>query len=89
MSDGFKPFDNATSTVAMGDLLVENGTDWIALHGSLDFHKDRLSLERARQLAALFTAIGDRLEAEGDALPDEVQPAVEAPVMVRDPFGEG
>lgn len=87
MADEFRPFENDSSAFVTGDLLVENGTESIAMHGQLEFRRDRLSLERARKLAALFTAIGDRLEAEGDALPEEIGPTVEPPVMVKDPFG--
>ncbi|HYC04563.1 MAG TPA: hypothetical protein VED40_14810 [Azospirillaceae bacterium] len=84
----FKPFQNDEQAVSVGGLEVENGTDRIALHGSLDIARDQTGLKQAKALRDLLAAIVTALEAEGD-LPAKAAPQVEegAVKKVKNPFG--
>ncbi|MCJ2125537.1 hypothetical protein [Methylobacterium sp. J-077] len=84
-ADAFEPFADDASVRNIGALSFENGTDRIALHGSLDLTKDRAGLARARLLRDTLDAIVKALEA-GD-LPEAVAVAPdEAPKSVPNPF---
>ncbi len=82
----FTPFADDAAVQTLGDLTLENGTTRIALHGSLDFARDRESLERARALATTLTAIVTALEDEAD-LPERAEEARVATTEVKNPFG--
>jgi len=83
----FKPFRNDDQALSVGGLEVENGTDRIALHGSLEIARDRTGLKQARALLELMTGIVAALEGDGD-LPETAAPAAEAGAVrkVRNPF---
>lgn len=84
-ADAFEPFADDASVRTIGALSFENGTDRIALHGTLDLTKDKAGLAQARLLRATAEAIVKALEA-GD-LPDAVAEAAdEAPKSVANPF---
>ncbi|MWV23971.1 hypothetical protein FVE89_18670 [Methylobacterium sp. 2A] len=69
----------------IGALSFENGTDRIALHGSLDLTRDRTGLAQARLLQQTLDAIVRALE--GEDLPEAVAEAPEAaPKSVPNPF---
>ncbi len=76
--------DDATST-SIGEMTVENGTDRIALYGSVDLTRDKQGLAHARALAALLDEAIQLLETD-KALPDAVPPPV-ASGTVKNPFG--
>ena len=61
-----KPFADDTSSLTVGGLTAENGTDRISLSGSLDIAKDRNGLGYARALQGLLAAVVAALEAEPD-----------------------
>ncbi|WP_267360615.1 MULTISPECIES: hypothetical protein [unclassified Methylobacterium] len=84
-SDSFAPFADDAGARTIGALCFENGTDRIALHGSLDLTRDKAGLARARLLKQTLDAIVKALE--GDDLPEAVAEAPEAaPKSVPNPF---
>ncbi|GJD75494.1 hypothetical protein [Methylobacterium goesingense] len=82
--DAFVPFADDAAVRTIGDLAIENGTDRIALHGSLDIARDKAGLDRARALAATLAAIVAALE--GAPLPDAVAETVRPTETVKNPF---
>lgn len=84
MSD-FSPFADDAVSVSIGKLTIENGTDRVALYGSLDITRDRQGFARARALKALVDRIVEHLDSE-EALPDSIPPAAK-PKSVPNPFG--
>lgn len=78
------PFADDAASILMGELTIENGTDRIALYGSLDLTRDKQGLAHARALAALLDQAIRLLEAD-TSLPDAVPPPV-APKTVMNPF---
>lgn len=78
-----KPFAEDATSISIGELTIENGTDRIALYGSLDLARDKQGLTHARALAALLEQAIQTLEAD-TSLPDAVPPI--APKTVRNPF---
>lgn len=81
----FEPFADDASVRSLGGLSIENGTDRIAVHGSLDITRDRAGLDAARRLRETFEAIARALE--GQDLPERVAEAPEAaPRQVKNPF---
>ncbi|BAQ47943.1 MULTISPECIES: hypothetical protein [Methylobacterium] len=82
----FTPFADESGVQTLGDMTLENGTTRIALHGSLDFARDRESLERARALARTLAEIVAVLEGEAD-LPERAEEVRVATTEVKNPFG--
>ncbi|AWN54689.1 hypothetical protein DK412_26275 [Methylobacterium sp. 17Sr1-1] len=82
----FTPFADDAAVQTLGDLTLENGSARIALHGSLDFARDRESLERARALQKTLAAIVAALEDEED-LPERADEVRVATTEVKNPFG--
>ncbi len=80
----FVPFADDTSSTSIAKLTVENGTDRIALYGSLDLTRDRQGLAHARALKEILDQAVHVLEMQPD-LPDAM-PAAEAPKSVSNPF---
>lgn len=68
-----RPFESDSQSLSLGGLTIENGTDRIAIYGSLDLTKDNAGLERARELKAVLDAVVHALQAAGE-LPDRVEP---------------
>ena len=60
----FKPLEDADSVVNIGGLSIENGSDTLLVNGSLELDRDEKSIERARQLAELFSKIANKLDAD-------------------------
>ncbi len=79
------PFADDAASVSIGELTVENGTDRVALYGSLDLTRDKQGLSHAHALKALVDQVVQRLEAEAN-LPAAVPPPI-APKSVDNPFG--
>jgi hypothetical protein len=78
------PFADDAASVSIDKLTVENGTDRIAIFGSLDITRDKQGLAHAQALKVLLDEAVQRLETEKD-LPDRV-PGPSAPKVVRNPF---
>ena len=78
------PFADDTASVAIGELTVENGTDRIAVYGSLDVTRDKQGLAQARALQALLAQAIAVLQADKH-LPDAVPPP-EPTKTVSNPF---
>ena len=79
------PFADDAASTSIGSLTVENGTERIALYGSLDITRDKTGLTRAKALMALLSEAVQHLEREKN-LPDAV-PAPRAAKAVPNPFG--
>lgn len=79
------PFADDAASISIGELTVENGTDRIALYGSLDLTRDKQGLAHARALKALLDQAVQLLEGD-KSLPDAVPPPVAAKT-VANPFG--
>jgi hypothetical protein len=80
----FEPFADDVTVQTVGGLSIENGTDRIAIHGSVDLARDAAGLTRAKALAATLSAIITALE--GQALPERVADATRPSVAVKNPF---
>lgn len=78
------PFADDTASVSIGAMTVENGTDRVALRGSLDLTRDQHGLAQALVLKALVDQVVQRLQSTKD-LPEAV-PGVEAARSVPNPF---
>ena len=79
------PFADDAASITIGELTVENGTDRIALYGSLDLTRDKQGLADAHALLSLLEQAVQRLEAD-KGLPDAV-PSPAAAGTVKNPFG--
>jgi hypothetical protein len=84
MTKKFQPFSDSSTSLSIGEFTVENGTDKVALYGSLDVTRDKSGLKQAKALKAAVDAIVRALE-QDKALPDESGPA-ETPQQVKNPF---
>lgn len=84
MTKKFQPFSDDSASLSIGEFTVENGTDKVALYGSLDVTRDKSGLKQAKALKAAVDAIVKALE-QDKALPDEGGP-VEPPQQVKNPF---
>ena len=78
------PFADDAVSIAIGTLTIENGTDRIALYGSLDLTRDQQGLAHAKTLKALLDQVVETLEAQKD-LPHAV-PAAATAKTVSNPF---
>src|SRR3954467_15801826 len=79
------PFADDAVSVSIGGLTVENGTDRVAIYGSLDLTRDKQGLAHALALKALLDAAVQQLQAEKD--PPGAAPPPGAPKTVPNPFG--
>ena len=79
------PFADDVASLSVGKLTIENGTDHIALYGTLDLTRDKQGLAHARALRALLDQAVQVLEAD-KALPDAI-PALAVAKTVTNPFG--
>ena len=68
----------------IGSLTIENGTDRIAIYGSLDLTRDKAGLAHALALKALLDQAVQHLQAD-KALPDAA-PKSDVPKKVPNPF---
>lgn len=79
------PFADDSATAAIGGLTIENGSDRVALYGSLDLTLDQAGLAHARALRAILDAAVRHLEAQ-PALPKTLPPPPTGG-HVANPFG--
>ena len=80
----FTPFAEDAASASIGKLTIENGTDRVALYGSIDLTRDKQGLAQARALKALLDQVVQHLEAE-KSLPDSI-PADLPSKSVANPF---
>lgn len=59
----FKPFADDTASVAIGGLTLENGTERLAVYGSLDVARDDSGLAALRRLKGIVDEAVALLEA--------------------------
>lgn len=59
----FKPFQNDSQSVGLGDLTLENQGQQVNLYGSATFTIDKQSLATAKELQGVLAEIIDFLEA--------------------------
>lgn len=78
------PYADDATSISIGKLTIENGTDRVALYGSLDLARDQQGLAHARALQLVLDQIVHALEAQPD-LP-HAAPAAETPETVSNPF---
>lgn len=78
------PYRNDADTLEIGELKIENGTDTVAVYGSVNLTRDRQGLAQAKALKAVLDKVVTALEAEKD-LPDHIDPP-KAPDQVSNPF---
>ena len=81
----FKPFQNESDVLTLGNLSIENRVDRISLMGDLEITRDQHGLLLARQLKRVIDAALRVLESEKESLPATV--AIIPPTNVRNPFG--
>lgn len=79
------PFAEDASSVGIGALTVENGTDRVSLYGSDTLSQDAAGLDTVRQMRSLATATLCALKSV-DALPDKVAVTNSVDTVVN-PFG--
>ncbi|MDK9718778.1 MAG: hypothetical protein OEL57_12865 [Trichlorobacter sp.] len=81
-----KPYANESETIQIADLTIENRTDRVSLHGSLDLTRDCKGLAAAHELKAVVDAVVTLLEKEASngKLPEEI--VLEQTVTVDNPF---
>lgn len=60
----FKPLEDMNSVVNIGGLSIENGLDSLLVTGAVELSRDEASVERALQLANLFSIIASKLDAD-------------------------
>ena len=84
MTKKFQPFSDDSASLSIGEFTIENGTNKLALYGSLDVTRDKSGLKQAKALKAAVDAIVRALE-QDKALPDESGPT-EEPQQVKNPF---
>ena len=78
------PFADDAASLSIGTLTIENGTDRLALYGSLDITRDKPGLAHARALLAVVQQAVRVLEADAN-LPTAVAPP-KKPRTVANPF---
>lgn len=78
------PYRNDADALEIGELKIENGTDTVAVYGSVNLTRDRQGLAQAKALKAVLDKVVTALEAEKD-LPDHIAPP-KAPDQVSNPF---
>lgn len=81
--ENFKPYDNETEVIRIGNLEVENRVDRVVLMGDLVLTKDQTGLELAKQLQILAARVVKVLEKQ-KKLPATVE--IKEPVIVKNPF---
>lgn len=77
-----EPFRNEEETFQIDQLTVENRLDRVQIYGSVEITRDKIGLERAKELKALINSVVAALLSED--LPDAV--TVEEPGIVKNPF---
>ena len=79
-----RPFLDDVTSIAIDKLTIENGTDRIALYGSLDLTRDKQGLAHAKALKAVLDQAIAMLNNQVDLL-DNLPPS-RKPKAVKNPF---
>lgn len=84
-----RPFENDAEAVTIAGLSVENGTDQIAIHGSLEIKRDQQSLKQLDALMSVLSDVRATLLSFGD-LPNVAAADADASSVdvVANPFGD-
>jgi hypothetical protein len=78
------PFADDAASVGIGKLTIENGTERLALYGSLDITRDKTGLRNALALKAILDKAVEVLSSDR-ALPERLEPP-DKPKTVNNPF---
>jgi hypothetical protein len=78
------PFADDAASVTIDKLTVENGTERLALYGSLDISRDKAGLRHALALKTIVDQAVQVLSADPN-LPEQ-QPPADTSKTVRNPF---
>jgi len=81
--EDFIPFADGGTSIAIGGLTVENGSDRLAIYGTAEISRDKAGRALAKQLLAIFAETVKAMEKED--LPDKVAPDI-TPTTVKNPF---
>jgi len=87
MTKKFQPFADDSASLSIGEFTIENGTDKVALYGSLDLSRDQSGLQQAKALKAAVDAIVKALEQDKPLHEEGGSGLTEAPQQVKNPFG--
>ncbi|WP_408902676.1 hypothetical protein [Methylobacterium radiotolerans] len=79
----FVPFADGVAAIEIDGLKFENGTDVVALYGSVSFTRDAVGRERLMRVLAVLHRM--RAVMDEGALPDAIGGG-EAPPTVANPF---
>lgn len=79
-----RPFQNDAASMTIDQLTIENGTDRVALYGSLDLTRDKHGLAHATALKAILDQAVAVLSNQAD-LP-ESPPPDQKPKAIKNPF---
>lgn len=86
MAGTMKPFADDESTMQVGGLTVENGTERISFSGSLDLARDHQALEHAKALRAVLDAVVSALESDHTLPAKAPEPKVAKASTAKNPF---
>lgn len=82
MTIPFKPYQNETDSIEVGNLTVENRVDRVSVYGSIELTKDKEGLAKARELKKIIDLTLAKLEKSD--LPDKID--FEEPETIENPF---
>lgn len=80
-----KPYADDTAVETVDELSIENGTDSIVMHGTLEVTRDKRGLSAIRELKMTVDAIAAALEGQAD-LPDVVAAVEPSTETFKNPF---
>ena len=79
-----RPFQDDASSVSIAGLTVENGSDAIAVYGTLTITRDQAGLAAVREVSRFLSAVVAVMQSDPD-LPAKVAGPI-APKSVPNPF---
>lgn len=81
-----KPFSDDGTSIAIGDMTIENGESEVAFFGQLKITADKAGLDRAAKLLEIVTSVHAALASRAD-LPDIIETVdADAVTTVKNPF---
>ena len=86
MKPPFNPFANETDAQSLGNLVLENRLDRLAIYGDLDLTRDQSGLQHAKQLKNLLDAVVKQLESEAAQGQLPVTIKLDSAKNVKNPF---
>jgi hypothetical protein len=82
---GFGAFDDDSSVMTVDEMSIENGTEIIAIHGSMNIAKDQHSLKNIKALINVLQQISNCI-AEEENLPEKIEITTEEGGETENPF---